>query len=97
MPRQALAACYAAYKTYNRDAARRFLTLFEEQHPAEHIEVADEIRLLNRFWRRQLSTLDENTIEIRECLMDSCNLEDWIRHFQTTVCPILHANNLPIL
>lgn len=57
----------------------------------------EQLVRMNRYWRRQLDRLNVDTIAERECLMDDCELIDWLRHFQRSVLPTVLAHELPIL
>ena len=54
-----------------------------------------QIQLLNRYWRRQLSTLNISTIDAREALLDGINEAEWIRLFNRYVLPIILEHGLP--
>lgn len=56
---------------------------------------SDEIFQQNRYWRRQLGALRVNTISERECLLDTLDPEDWMRHFSNHVMPTVHRYELP--
>ncbi len=55
----------------------------------------DEIAALNRFFRRELSSLTVNTISERECLIDAIEPVDWLRHFRNNVLPTIIRFHLP--
>lgn len=50
---------------------------------------------VNRYWRAQLASLDEDTREIRLCLDDNLSDDEWMYAFQTHVLPFLVSRGLP--
>ena len=53
--------------------------------------------LINRYWRMQIMTLSESTIDVRYCLVDEPHIKttDWLRIFQKGVLPCILKNQLP--
>ena len=53
--------------------------------------------LINRYWRMQIMTLSEDTIDIRYCLVDEPHIKttDWLRIFQKGVLPCILKHQLP--
>lgn len=53
--------------------------------------------LINRYWRLQLQSLPENTMNARYCLVDEEHIapKDWLRIFKQGVLPCILKNNLP--
>ena len=50
---------------------------------------------LNRYWRTQIASLDEDTRDVRLCLDDNLSDEDWLYAFKTHVIPFLVSRGLP--
>ena len=50
---------------------------------------------LNRYWHLQLMGLNENTINVRFCLVTGGSVDDWLRLFKGTVVPCIVRNDLP--
>ncbi len=74
--------CAAAFNQYYRQP--------ESDSVYTHIEHA------NTFWRLQLGNHPISTTDIRECLLDNCSAEDWIRLFRTKVAPAAASLGLPM-
>lgn len=55
----------------------------------------EDIKELNHFFRMILSQYEEDSRVQRECLDDTMSLEDWLRHFETTVLPFLRRHRFP--
>lgn len=52
--------------------------------------------LINRAMRLVLSEItNENTMDVRYCLVDQGEIHDWLRLFETGVAPWLIKHNLP--
>lgn len=51
--------------------------------------------LINRYWRETLGLYKENTLQVRQCLIDSGSFEDWLRLFEQGVIPCVLRNTLP--
>ena len=49
----------------------------------------------NRYWNLQLLGLEENTIDVRFCLITNGTTDDWFRLFKQMVIPCIVRNNLP--
>jgi hypothetical protein len=56
----------------------------------------DELVVLNRYWRLQLSKLPFDTRAERECLCDGGDFEPWLVNFKNIVLPTIVANKLPV-
>ncbi len=54
-----------------------------------------QIQLLNRYWRRQLTTLNVDTIDAREALLDNITQLEWTRLFKQHVLPLIIDHHLP--
>lgn len=53
--------------------------------------------LINRRWRMILGLVtQENTMDIRYCLVDSGEISDWLRLFETKVLPCAIKYSLPL-
>lgn len=75
------------------DCAQRFEVLFLK---SMFIGTTDnELVLLNRFWRHQLSRLPIPTYEERHCLSDEVNFGPWLVNFRAWVVPTIVLHNLP--
>lgn len=70
---------------------------FQELYPAPPAEqsVEQQIRHANCFWRQQLGLSGTNTTWVRECLIDDCELQDWLRWFSSVVAPAIVSLGLP--
>lgn len=75
----------------NPNAATRFTQQYRDKSKGEQEAIVD----LNRFWRDQLMALPVSTISARTCLVDEMAPQDWLRHFNRLVLPVIVANNLP--
>lgn len=51
--------------------------------------------LINRYWRDTIGLFSENTLQVRQCLIDSGSFEDWLRLFETGVIPCVIRNIQP--
>lgn len=56
---------------------------------------ASELDDLNSFWRDQLSALDVDTINERECLCYSEKFSSWLVNFERYVLPTVLRHRLP--
>lgn len=54
-----------------------------------------ELDDLNSFWRDQLSALDVDTINERECLCYSEKFSSWLANFERYVMPTVLRHRLP--
>jgi len=48
--------------------------------------------LINRALRIELGSYQENTIEVRQCLIDQGKIEDWLRLLEQGVAPCIVRN-----
>jgi len=74
-------------------AALRFQT---DVQGFSHDPAAQQVILLNRYWRRQLAALPENTIDAREALLDGITVMEWTRLFVRHVLPLVIRYHLPV-
>lgn len=51
--------------------------------------------LINRYWRDIIGLFPENTLQVRQCLIDSGSFDDWLRLFETGVIPCVIRNIQP--
>ena len=51
--------------------------------------------LINRYWRENIGLLPENTLQVRQCLIDQGPIEDWLRLFEQGVIPCVMRNIQP--
>lgn len=53
--------------------------------------------LINRYWRMELAKLEENTMDVRFCLIDEAHVstKDWLRVFKQGVLPCILKHSLP--
>lgn len=51
--------------------------------------------LINRYWRELLGLLPENTLQVRQCLIDQGPIDDWLRLFEQGVIPCVMRNIQP--
>lgn len=86
-------AMFSALAAQCLNTAQSFQQLYIAP-PAEQ-SVEQQIKHANCFWRQQLGMSLANTIEARECLIDHCDLQDWVRWFSTGVVPTIIALGLP--
>lgn len=75
----------------NPNAATRFTQKFRDSSTDDQGAVV----ALNRFWRDQLMSLPVSTISARTCLVDEMAPQDWLRHFNRLVLPVIVAHDLP--
>jgi hypothetical protein len=54
-----------------------------------------QIQLLNRYWRRQLANLQDDTISAREALVDNCPYIEWQQLFAKYIMPVIIKYSLP--
>ena len=54
-----------------------------------HLEVKNQLKAVNAFWRTELGSMNVSTIEARECLLDDMGFEDWCRNFDKVVVPVI--------
>lgn len=85
-------AIYSALVSHEPQVAQAWDQQFQE--PMDQT-VHGQIAAANRFWRGQLGTLPISTVDIRDCLVDHCDLHDWIRMFNEHVLPVILAFQLP--
>ena len=54
--------------------------------------------LINRYWRMQLQSLAEDTMDARYCLVDEQHIKtvDWLRIFKQGVLPCILKHQLPL-
>lgn len=66
-------------------------------HPDVYITPDVNIQrfLINRFWRNYIGQFQENTLEVRHCLIDQGSIEDWLRLFEQGVAPCV-MRNIPL-
>lgn len=86
------AAVYDALAAHDPESAQRFAQAYGEPTEAA---VGHQIAHMNRFWRDQLGEAPVSTIKARECLIDHCELDDWLRLFKTQVVPAICRLQLP--
>lgn len=55
----------------------------------------EELVIINRFWRLQLSRVPVSTINELECLDDQADFNAWLHNFQYIVLPTIVAHRLP--
>lgn len=55
--------------------------------------------LINRYWRMQIQGLNEDTLNVRYCLVDEAHIPtaDWLRIFTEGVLPCILKNKIPSL
>ena len=51
--------------------------------------------LINRYWRQEIGLYNENTIAIRQYLIDQGSINDWLRLFEQGVIPCVIRNIQP--
>lgn len=51
--------------------------------------------LINRYWRLQIGSVQENSLDVRYCLVDTGKIEHWLRLFDADVAKWIVAHNLP--
>jgi hypothetical protein len=51
---------------------------------------------INRYWRVQIGALEEDTIDIRYCLVDTGQIADWLRLFGGEVVKCIIKHKLPL-
>lgn len=86
---QAIADTLSALKP---ESGQRFLQTYQEP---DSTSIYTHIEHANTFWRLQLGRQSISTTSIRECLLNNCSPEDWLRLFRTTVAPAAVSLNLP--
>lgn len=96
---EALATTLLAQAVHDALASRdgASATRFSVSYVNRDGTVQEQMVQMNRYWRRQLDNVSENTFNERECLMDVCDPVDWLRHFNRTVLPTIVRFELPIL
>lgn len=85
-------AIFSALMSHDPQSARTWDEQYQE--PTDQ-SVQGQIVAANRFWRSQLGTLPISTVDIRDCLVDHCDLQDWLRMFAEQVIPVVLAFGLP--
>lgn len=68
------------------------LYVHKDAHESEDVNI--QRFLINRYWREVIGMYPENTLSVRECLIDTGHIEDWIRLFETGVIPCILRNTL---
>jgi hypothetical protein len=86
-------AVYTAIHAASPDCAERFKILFEQT--MFNNTTSDEMALINRFWRLQLSRLPVPTYEERECLAEEAHFEPWLQNFCVYIIPTIVIHQLP--
>ena len=86
------AAVFSALAAHDLNCAQRFAQSFQDQPEAP---LGDQIMALNAYWRDQLGSLSISTVDVRACLVDHCEVQDWIRLFAAEVAPALCSLGLP--
>jgi len=86
------AQMYSALSMHCLETANAFRQMYPE--PMDQ-SIPGQIAAANRWWRIQLSLIDTSTINVRECLLDACELHDWLRLFATHVAPMIVQLGLP--
>lgn len=86
------AAMYSALASHDLGCATAFQSIYPEP---EDQSVAGQICAANRFWRSQLGSASECTIEARACLLDINDHEDWLTLFSDEVVPVVARLQLP--
>lgn len=56
-----------------------------------------QVKVLNYFWRVQLSQFGKDSMQARYCLVDEADAKQWIKLFQDTVLPFIVEKNLPTI
>ncbi len=51
--------------------------------------------LINRYWREVVGMYPENTLHVRQCLIDHGSIDDWLRLFEQGVIPCVMRNIQP--
>ena len=87
---QAMADALSAIRPECAEAFNQCYQQPEGDSVYAHIEHA------NTFWRLQLGRQSISTTAIRECLLDNCSAEDWVRLFRTKVAPAAASLGLPL-
>lgn len=85
-------AIHSALAALSMDAANAFQQLYSAP---TGLTVEQQIKHANCFWRQQLGLASVNTTSVRECLMDHCEYQDWIRWFASEVAPAIVGLGLP--
>ncbi len=93
MSSSVVSAVTAMLADKNPHAATRFAQQFRDTAPTDR----EAISSLNRYWRDQLMGLHTSTISARTCLVDNMEPQDWLRHFNRLVLPIIVNHDLPTL
>ena len=84
---------YSALMARSSAAGQTFAAMYRE--PADQ-SIEGQIRAANAFWRMQLGMANVCTTSSRECLQDTCGLQDWLRLFSTQVAPMIVNLGLPL-
>lgn len=61
----------------------------------QHSGQAPIVPTLNEFWKRELATVDADTITERSCLVDDATPAAWLRQFTEHVVPTVRRFRLP--
>jgi len=51
--------------------------------------------LINRYWHQEIGLYEENTMDVRMCLIDQGSIDDWLRLFEQSVIPCVIRNTQP--
>lgn len=86
------AAVYSALAAQDLNCAQQFAQSYPDL-PDEPLH--EQVVRMNRYWRDQLGSLNISTTSVRECLVDDCEVQDWIRLFAAEVAPVVCAVGLP--
>lgn len=92
MPHLITAAMYSALASQDLACATAFQRLYRESNDPSAL---GQIREANRFWRLQLGSMRVCTLDVRSCLIDDCDPNDWMRLFASEVAPVIAAFHLP--
>ena len=92
VPHAITTAMYSALASQDPACAAVFQQLYRE--PSDPSPQA-HIREANQFWRLQLGSVRFCTLDVRACLIDECDPNDWMRLFACEVAPVIVAFHLP--
>lgn len=79
---------------YDVATSKRWLEMFQDS-PTEPVEV--QLARINAFWRLQLGLCQDSvTVNVREHLLDRCEVQDWLRLFEQHVATHIIHLGLPV-